>query len=167
MGFSTIAAQQREQAAETLRSFLAFGLIGSITLHIGVLGFGISNLLDTDGVPKLADEPTELTLVEPPTPEMEKPVEEPQEKSFNGSSRDKMSSKVVSAPSSITIAPFSVPVVAQKQPKSFINVQKKEVTENSKTPTPYQKTVQSPTPKISTQHKPVITPHLFNLFVQH
>ncbi|MBW4664384.1 MAG: TonB family protein [Chroococcus sp. CMT-3BRIN-NPC107] len=160
MGFSTIAAQQRKEAAETLRSFLAYGLIGSVALHIGVLGFGVSNLLDR--VTPLADEPIELTLVEPYTLEIEKPVEEAKEKSSNSSSQDNTPSKVVSAPSSIAIAQGFAPslpsVVIQKQPKSFKNLQKKEVVENLKTPTPpKQTTAQSPTPEIPKQPKPVVT----------
>lgn len=79
MGCSSIAAQQREKAAESLKSFLAFSLIGSIGLHIGVLGFGIGNLLDR--VPELEDEPMELTLVESPSLEIRKPVEEALEES--------------------------------------------------------------------------------------
>lgn len=142
MVFSKIAAQEREKAAE-IRSFLAFSLIGSIALHTGVLGFGMGNLLDR--VPELEDEPIELTLIEPPTLE-EKPVLEPIEKLPDNSSDEKPS--IVTAPSSIAVAPSSLPVVAPRR----------EVVENLKTPTPQQKLTQSPTREIPIQPKPVIPP---------
>ncbi len=153
MGFSNIAAQQREKAAETLKSFLALGLIGSVGLHIGLLGFGIGNFLDK--VSPLKDEPMELTLIEPPTLE-EKPVVETQEKSPPSSSNDE-TSKVVSAPSSssIAIAPFSPSVVTQKPPKPLTNIPKKQVVENSKTPLPQQKLIQTPKEITKPQPAPV------------
>lgn len=155
MGFSNIAAQQREKAAETLKSFLALGLIGSVGLHIGVLGFGIGNFLDK--VPPLKDEPMELTLIEPPTleekPEIEKPIEEIQEKSPPRSSNE--TPKVVSAPSSIAIAPSSPSVVTQKPSKPLTNIPKKQVVENSKTPLPQQKPIQTPKEVTKPQPAPV------------
>lgn len=140
MVFSKIAAQEREKAAE-IRSFLAFGLIGSVALHIGVLGFGMNTLLDR--VPELEDEPIELTLIEPPTLE-EKLVLEAIEKSPDSSSEEKPS--IVSAPSSIAVAPSSLPVVAPRR----------EVVENLKTSIPQQKPAQSPMREIPIQPKPVI-----------
>ncbi len=170
MGFSNIAAQQREKAAETLKSSLALGLIGSVGLHIGVLGFCISNFLDK--VSPLKDKPMELTLIEPPTLEIEKPVAETQKKSSPSSSSNE-TPRVVSVPSSIAIAPSSPSVVAQKPPKPLTNIPKKQVVENSKTLLPQQKAIQTPkeitrsqpapvakitTPsKIATVPKPVIT----------
>ncbi|WP_009631325.1 energy transducer TonB [Synechocystis sp. PCC 7509] len=151
MGFSNIAAQQREKAAETLKSFLALGLIGSVGLHIAILGFGIGNFLDK--VPPLKDEPMELTLIEPPTLE-EKPVAETQEKSPPSASRNE-TPKVVSAPSSIAIAPSSPSVVTQKPPKPLTNIPKKQVVENSKTPLPQQKLIQTPKEITKPQPAPV------------
>lgn len=149
MGFSNIAAQQREKAAETLKSFLALGLIGSVGLHIGVLVFGIGNFLDK--VSPLKDEPMELTLTEPPSLEIEKPVEETQEKSSPSSSINE-TQRVVSAPSSIAIAPSSPSIVTQKPPKPLTNIPKKQVVENSKTPLLQQEPIQ--TPKETTRPQP-------------
>lgn len=148
MGFSNIAAQQREKAAETLKSFLALGLIGSVGLHIGVLGFGIGNFLNK--VPPLKDEPMELTLIEPPTLE-EKPVAETQEKSPPSAITNE-TPRVVSAPSSIAIAPS---VVTQKPSKPLTNIPKKQVVENSKTPLPQQTLIQTPKEITKPQPAPV------------
>ncbi|OUL29254.1 hypothetical protein BV372_23725 [Nostoc sp. T09] len=79
MSFSSIAVAQREKEAEALKPFLAFSLVGSLILHIGVLASGITNLLTR--VPELEKEPIELTLVEPtaletPPPEEAKPSPE-------------------------------------------------------------------------------------------
>lgn len=78
MSFSSIAVAQREKEAEALKSFLAFSLVGSLILHVGVLASGIANLLTR--VPELEQEPIELTLVEPTAleipPEQAKPSPE-------------------------------------------------------------------------------------------
>ena len=70
MGFSSISVEQREKEAGALKSFLAFSLIGSLALHIGVLTFGIGNLLTR--VPESEEEPMEVTIIDPPsTPALE------------------------------------------------------------------------------------------------
>ncbi len=73
MSFSSIAVQQREKEAKALKSFLAFSLIGSLTLHIGVLASGIGNLFNK--LPS-EEEPIEFTIVEPATLETPEPPEE-------------------------------------------------------------------------------------------
>ena len=50
MGFSKSAVEQREKAAEALKSFLTFSLIGSLALHIGVLSSIKGNLSNTSKV---------------------------------------------------------------------------------------------------------------------
>ncbi len=88
MSFSSIAVQQREKEAKALKSFLAFSLIGSLMLHIGVLASGIGNLFKK--LP-LEEEPIEFTIVEPATletPELpeETKKETPQEKPIDNTS---------------------------------------------------------------------------------
>ncbi|WP_250855243.1 energy transducer TonB [Anabaena sp. PCC 7938] len=73
MNFSSIALQQREQEIKTLRTFLTYSLIGSLTLHIGLLASGIGNLLMK--VPEMTEEPLEITMVETPPKIESKPLE--------------------------------------------------------------------------------------------
>jgi TonB family protein len=69
MSFSNIAGEQRHKEAKALKSFLAFSLIGSLSLHICALASGIGNFLAR--VPELEEEPIELTFVEPEEPEVQ------------------------------------------------------------------------------------------------
>ncbi|MBW4561775.1 MAG: TonB family protein [Mojavia pulchra JT2-VF2] len=103
MSFSSIAVAQREKEAETLKSFLAFSLIGSLILHLGVLASGITNLLTR--LPELEEEAIELTLVEPTELETPKPPEEIEEaKSVPKlESRSNRTSSSVSEASSIAV----------------------------------------------------------------
>lgn len=73
---SSIAAVQREKEVHSLKSFLAFSLLGSLALHIGLLASGIGNFLSR--TPDLADEPMEVVIVDPPKVEQVKPQPEPQ-----------------------------------------------------------------------------------------
>lgn len=67
MSLSSIAVEQREKEAKSLNAFLAFSLIGSLALHIGVLSLGIGKFLSK--APELKDEPLEIAVVELPTPQ--------------------------------------------------------------------------------------------------
>jgi TonB family protein len=73
MGFSGISVEQRSKEVEALKSFLTYSLIGSLTLHIGVLSSGIGNYLTR--VPKEEDDAIELAIVDSPTAEPEKLLE--------------------------------------------------------------------------------------------
>ena len=73
---SSIAVQQREKEVQSLKSFLAFSLLGSLALHIGLLASGIGNFLSR--TPDLADEPMEVVVVDPPKVEQVKLQPEPQ-----------------------------------------------------------------------------------------
>ena len=76
MSLSSIAVQQREKEAKALKSFLAFSLLGSLALHIGLLASGIGNFLSR--TPDLEDEPMEVVVVDPPKVEEVKPEPKPQ-----------------------------------------------------------------------------------------
>ncbi|MBD0386392.1 MAG: TonB family protein [Nostoc sp. C3-bin3] len=73
MGFSGITVEQRSKEVEALKSFLAYSLIGSLALHIGVLSSGIGNYLTR--VPTEEDDAIEFAIVDSPTTEPEKPLE--------------------------------------------------------------------------------------------
>jgi TonB family protein len=156
---SSIAVQQREKEVQSLKSFLAFSLLGSLALHIGLLASGIGNFLSR--TPDLADEPMEVVVVDPPKVEQVKPQPEPQRQPMQpskapvvtspGSSRIRTQSP---APRSATRIPSPAPrvapsraIVAEKQPQA--------------TPEPIQKPVQSvkpePAPEIAATPKPVQT----------
>ncbi|MFN6518483.1 MAG: TonB family protein [Nostoc sp. CreGUA01] len=74
MSFSGITVEQRSKEVVALKSFLAYSLIGSLVLHIGVLSSGIANYLTR--MPEENDQPIEVAIVDSPTAEPEKPVEE-------------------------------------------------------------------------------------------
>ena len=67
MSLLSIAVEQREKEAQTLNSFLAFSLIGSLALHAGVLGLGMGNFLSK--APEPENEPLEIAIVELPNPQ--------------------------------------------------------------------------------------------------
>lgn len=67
MSLSRIAVEQREKEAKNLNSFLAFSLIGSLALHIGVLSLGIGKFLSKVAEPE--NEPIEIAIVELPNPQ--------------------------------------------------------------------------------------------------
>lgn len=91
MSLSPIAVEQREKEAKSLKAFLAFSLIGSLALHIGVLSLGIGKFLSK--APELEDEPMEIAIVELPTPQkLESKPEEVQ-----GSSGEKNDRAVLSS----------------------------------------------------------------------
>ncbi|MDZ8184209.1 MAG: TonB family protein [Nostoc sp. ChiSLP02] len=78
MSFSGINVEQRSKEVEALKSFLAYSILGSLVLHIGVLSSGISNYLTR--MPEENDLQIEVAIVDSPTREPEKPLEEiPQE----------------------------------------------------------------------------------------
>jgi TonB family protein len=79
MNFSNTATEQREKEIQSVKSFLAVSLIGSLTVHIGMLAFGLSNLLFL--TPQIEeDKPIEITFIEPQTQETPKLPEEKIEK---------------------------------------------------------------------------------------
>lgn len=91
MSLSSIAVEQREKEAKSLNAFLAFSLIGSLALHIGVLSLGIGKFLSK--APEIKNEPIEIAIVELPTPQkLESKPEEVQGKSGAGSDRAVLSS---------------------------------------------------------------------------
>jgi TonB family protein len=65
MSFSTTATKQRQQEAKSVKSFLTVSVIGSLAVHIGVLTYGLNNLLSV--APPKKDKPIEITFVEPQT----------------------------------------------------------------------------------------------------
>ncbi|MDF5710476.1 MAG: TonB family protein [Nostoc sp. S4] len=74
MSFSGITVEQRSKEVEALKYFLAYSLIGSLALHIGVLSSGIGSYLSI--APEENDQPIEVAIVDSPTTEPEKPVEQ-------------------------------------------------------------------------------------------
>ncbi|NJR74489.1 MAG: hypothetical protein HC773_14280, partial [Scytonema sp. CRU_2_7] len=75
MGFFGTAIEQRGKEERALRAFLAFSLIGSLGLHIGVLASGIVNNF-LKQVQEIDKEPIEVAIIETPPP---KPIEKPKE----------------------------------------------------------------------------------------
>lgn len=156
---SSIAVQQREKEVQSLKSFLAFSLLGSLALHIGLLASGIGNFLSR--TPDLADEPMEVVVVDPPI-EQVKPQPEPQPQQRQPSKAPVAASPGSSriggqspAPRSATRIPSPAPrmapsraIVAEKQPQA-------------KAPQAIQKPVESvkpePAPEIAATPKPVQT----------
>ncbi|MEA5516080.1 TonB family protein [Nodularia sp. UHCC 0506] len=76
MSFSGITIKHRSQEVEALKTFLIYSLIGSLTLHIGVLASGIGSLLVR--VPKEQYEPIELVILDPVDPPEETPEKPPE-----------------------------------------------------------------------------------------
>ncbi len=71
MSLSETVLKSREKEAATLKSFIAFSLIGSFALHIGVLVlaiFAVNSLLVK--APLSKNEPIEVTIVETPAKEL-------------------------------------------------------------------------------------------------
>lgn len=176
MSFSSIAVQQREKEAQSLRSFLAWSLIGSLGLHLGVLTLGLSNLWHRS--PELEEEPLEIVIVDPPpTPEAVKPQEPqetlPERQTEGGSSRigsqsnpkaniEVVRPKAAPAPSSPpkaatrpvpqpapSVAPSPPPpaVTAEKQPAPITPDRTQKLVEDLKRePAPQQKPAPIPQP---------------------
>lgn len=142
MGLSSIAVQQREKEVESLRSFLAFSLIGSLALHIGVLASGIGNFLSR--TPELGDKPMEVVVVDPPKQvEVEKPRVEPQPKALPAPLPPPKAAPTVRQPVQRT-AP-SRAVVTEKEPAPA-------------PPAPIQKPVESVKREVTPAPKPVSAP---------
>lgn len=150
MSFSDINVEQRSKEIEALRPFLAYSLIGSLVLHIGLLASGIGSLLTR--VPA-EEEPIELAIVDPTTEKLEEPPEEIIEETkaqpgsgslgggngiegggYEGGSGSANSPSVVALERKpeITPQPKANP---QKQPVAPALVQKTEKTQNIKTST--------------------------------
>lgn len=173
MGFSSIAAKQRKKETQALKSFLAFSLIGSLALHIGVLTFvRIDNLLNR--APEIEDEPIEVTIVEPPSIQVLEPKQEAQSKggpgsgggfdivSGSGSEGGSIAAGGGGGTSTRALAPSEPSIIAEKQPTSIANAPRKKLVESLKTePTQEQKPAQTPeatsTPKPAQEHKPAET----------
>lgn len=180
MSLSSIAVQQREKEAKTLKSFLVFSLLGSLALHIGLLASGIGNFLSR--TPDLEDEPMQVVVVDPPKIEEVKPEPKPQ-----GQQAQPSKAPVVASPGSSRIggqsaAPRNVevvrsrpspptatktpspppriapskPIVAEKpQPKAPERIQKPAQSVKPE-PAPVQKP--APASEIAATPKPVQTP---------
>ncbi|MBD2494828.1 energy transducer TonB [Nostoc sp. FACHB-280] len=114
MSFSSIAIEQRSKEAQALKFVLGYSLVGSLALHVALLGSGIGNFLTR--LPADDNEPIELAIVEAPAtpePEIEKaPIEEKKEPP----------DQVVSQ--SETQIPERSPVIPQQQSVAIAPVQK-------------------------------------------
>ncbi|MBH8562107.1 energy transducer TonB [Nostoc sp. CENA67] len=159
MSFSDINVEQRSKEVEALRSFLAYSLIGSLVLHIGLLASGIGGFLTR--VPG-EEEPMELAIIDPATEQPEKPPEEIIEDTkaqpnsgslgggngiegggYKGGSKSANSQSVVALERKPEVVP-QPKAIAQKQPIATTPVQKTQTTQNIKTPTQ-----QTPTNQLS------------------
>lgn len=74
MSFSSMTLEYRDKQDQFQKYFLIYSLIASLALHVGVLAFGLGNLLIS--FPKVEDEPIEVTIIDEPTPKITKPPEE-------------------------------------------------------------------------------------------
>ncbi|RCJ19173.1 hypothetical protein A6S26_27365 [Nostoc sp. ATCC 43529] len=119
MTFSRINVEQRSKDVQALKSFLAYSLIGSLALHIGVLSSGIGNYLTR--MPEDNDESIEVAIVDPPTAEPEKPLEE------------------------IPEEPKTEPKIVQKQPIETPQIQ--QIIEKPKIRPVPEQTIQKPQPQ--------------------
>jgi TonB family protein len=138
MTFSGIAIEQRSKEAEAIKSFLIYSLIGSLALHIGVLSLGIGNL--GRRMPEIEEEPIEVTIIDAPTLEIEKPPDEikqePETAPAKVPENSSNTSEIAIAPQSpsqsqaIAPTPIKPPVIEQKQPlkPETAPVQKQEPT---------------------------------------
>ena len=180
MSLSSIAAEQREKEVEALKSLLAYSLIGSLALHIGVLTFGSGNFLNK--VPEIADEPIEVAIIDPPIQDLEPKQEESTGGLGTGSEGGSISAgggggsprsnaSTASQPPVVTaIAPSAPSIIAAKQRTPIAPpVQKREPTQQQKPaqapqpivppePTQATKPVQTSPPEVTTEPKPVVTP---------
>lgn len=154
MGLSSIAAKQREKEVEALKSLLSCSLIGSLALHIGVLAFGIGNLLNK--VPEITDEPDEpieVAIIDSPNIKDVEPKEATEGGSASAGGEPRSNASTSEAPAKAAIAFSPAPIVAAKpiptatKPKSIVP-----------SPTQVTKPVTTPPPKVATQTKPVVTP---------
>ena len=180
MSLSSIAVQQREKEAKALKSFLAFSLLGSLALHIGLLASGIGNFLSR--TPDLEDEPMEVVVVDPPKVEEVKPEPEPQRQQTQPSKAPVVASPgsgriggqsaapgdvevARSRPSPPTatktpsppprVAPSKAIVAEKPQPKALPPIEKPAQSVKLE-PAPVQKP--APAPEIAATPKPVQTP---------
>lgn len=77
MGSDNIAIQQREKEARSLKTLLAYSLVGSLALHVGLLYAGIDKLWQRNFTQK--EKPIEVVIVDPPKkPEVKKPEPKPE-----------------------------------------------------------------------------------------
>jgi len=182
MSLSSIAVEQREKEAKKLKSFLAFSLISSLALHIGVLSLGIGNF--TKKTAEVKDEPLEIEIVDLPDPQKPEIKQSPEVQDSNStrvlSSASSEGGSIAltnstpfresqgSSPSSkpVKVAP-STALVAEKSPISVAPakiatapITQQKLFQTAKTivtqPAPVAK-VTAPS-EIATQSKPVITP---------
>lgn len=140
MSLSSIAAQQREKEAKKLNSLLAFGLIGSLALHVGVLSLSIENL--TEKVAVVKDKQLEIEIVELPIaqkPELEQSPQAKESLVVNNSDINRADSEN----GSIALSSGAAPTRIFKQPLR----------------SPKSRTAISPSkPAIATKQPPVATP---------
>jgi len=62
MSFSDITVKQRKQEAKALKTFLIYGFILSVVLHIGIIAAVIFNLLSKKN--QVEEKPVEITFME-------------------------------------------------------------------------------------------------------
>lgn len=150
MSLSSIAVEQREREAKKLKSFLAFGIIGSLALHIGVLSMNIGNL--TKKVTEAKDEPLEIEIVElPDTPKPEIKQIPPAKISSTNNSDDgaiALTREVTPTKAFKQPAPSKPVVKADNQPIAVAPIK----VESLKTQPPQQKV--APTPKTPVNRQP-------------
>jgi hypothetical protein len=149
MSFSSIAVQQREKEAKALKSLLAFSLIGSLTLHIGILASGIGNLFNK--LPS-EEEPIEFTIVEPATLETPKPPEETKKETAKDKPIEKSidNTSVLSAKATTDSTNNTEILPVPKPPQPLVKVEKQPIPQ----PTPVEPVKEQPKP-LATQ--PTVT----------
>lgn len=144
MSLSSITVQQREKEAKSLKSFLAFSLIGSLTLHVGLLASGIFSLLSR--TPDLTEEPLEVVVVDPPKVEEVKPKPEPQPQRTQ--------------PPKAAVSPGSSRIGSQPAPKRDVEAVRKPAAPPKTTaklePRPQPRT--APSPAVVAEKKPTPPP---------
>ncbi|MDB9344797.1 TonB family protein [Nodularia spumigena CS-588/06] len=149
MSFSGITVKHRSQEVEALKTFLMYSLIGSLTLHIGLLASGIGSLLVR--VPKEQYEPIELVILDPVDPPEEKPEKPPEiiPEKIKIPEPTKIVTSRVTPITPVKIEPtFSQPAVApqQQQPTVTPPAPKVESVKAPPVPQPTQPTVSQPPP---------------------
>ncbi|HLP88078.1 MAG TPA: energy transducer TonB [Nostocaceae cyanobacterium] len=145
MSLSNIALEQRQKETKTLTTFLVYNLVGSIVLHIGLLASGIGNIFAT--VPKIEEEPIELTFVETPEEEQEK-LQEPDEVN---NSRVLTSSANNSGSRNAESTSIQTASIAQPKPEP-------QVIQKQSNPTPVSRTKIAPIKPLQTLTQLVKTP---------
>ncbi len=158
MSLLSIAVEQREKEAQTLNSFLAFSLIGSLALHAGVLGLGIGKFLSK--APEIENEPLEIAIVELPNPQK---LELEPEKA-NGSTARNDRAILSSSGGSEGFGAASSGGASQQKSSEVVKAQSapqrssQPISKAIPTPPQNQKVTLEKVPAVVTQSKPVVAP---------